>query len=275
MNGAITLDTAWLLSVLLLALRLSGVLLFTPVLGQAGVPVRVRVLLLLALAAVLALALPGPVEAGRAALGGPDAGAMIGAALSELALGATLALGIQLAFAAFSVAGSLLGTQIGFGLGRAMDPTSATGAPILASALDQLAVVGFFSVDGHHVLLRGVARSLERFPLGSPWSPEAAHAPIVRQFSAAFGLGFALAAPVVFFVLLVELSLGIVARSLPQVNMLALGIPVKIVLGLVALALWAAGLGDVMGRVYASVYRTWDALFAAAAGGVGRAVGAC
>ncbi len=275
MHGAITLETAWLISVFLLSLRLAAVFLLTPVLGGAGVPVRVRVVLILALAAALSLALPAVLESSRSALGALDgSAALFRAGLTELALGATLALGIHLAFSAVAVAGEVLGIQIGFGLGRVMDPASSTALPVLTSAFNQLAVLVFFMVDGHHGLLRGVAYSLERFPLGQPWPLEAAFAPIVKQVAGLFSLGFALAAPVVFCILLVEVALGVVARNLPQVNMFALGIPVKIFVGLVALSLWSAGAGRVMSRVYASIYRTWDAIFAVVSD-ASRSAGAC
>jgi flagellar biosynthetic protein FliR len=263
MHGAITVETAWLMGVLLLSLRLAPLFLLTPLLGAAGVPVIVRVLLVVGLAAGLFMGLPGVVESARSAVLGIDGvGALIGAGFTEVALGATLALGIHLAFAAFAVAGQLLGIQIGFGLGRVLDPASSATVPILTSAFNALGVLVFFMVDGQHALLRGVAYSLERFPLGRPWPLEAAFAPILRQFAGLFSLGFALAAPVVFCILLVEMALGVVARNLPQINMLALGIPVKIVVGLLALSLWFGGVGGVMTRVYASIYRTWDAIFA-------------
>jgi flagellar biosynthetic protein FliR len=77
-----------------------------------------------------------------------------------------------------------------------------------------------------------------------------------------FSLGFSLAAPVAFCLLLVDLALGIVARNLPQMNMIAMGIPVKIVVALIALTLWAGGLASVMQRVYGSIFRTWSDTFA-------------
>lgn len=263
MHGAITIETAWLMGVLLLSLRLAPLFLLTPLLGAAGVPVLVRVLLVLGLAAGLSMGLGGIPESARSAATSIDGvGALFGAGFTELALGATLALGIHLAFASFAVAGQLLGVQIGFGLGRVLDPASSTTVPILTSAFNELGVLVFFMVDGQHALLRGVVYSLERFPLGRPWPLEAAFAPLLREFAGLFSLGFALAAPVVFCILLVEMALGVVARNLPQINMLALGIPVKIVVGLLALSLWFGSAGGVMTRVYASIYRTWDAIFA-------------
>lgn len=261
MHGAIAIDAAWLLAVLLLSLRLSAVFLATPILAAASVPVPVRVLFVLALAASLTAALP---QARAPGVRLDGAGVLLAAAATELALGATLSLGVSLAFAAFSVAGRLVDVQIGFGLGQVIDPVSSAHQPILTSAFGQVGVVVFFLADGHHALLRGLAYSLERFPLGAGWSIGSALAPVLAQVAALFGLGFALAAPVAFSILLLEMALGAIARSLPQVNMLVMGIPAKVVVGLLALALWSRGMGAVMARVYGGMYRTWDALFGAA-----------
>jgi flagellar biosynthetic protein FliR len=184
-------------------------------------------------------------------------------ACSELALGLTLAAAIHLAFSAFALAGRLLDVQIGFGLGQVFDPASSTTTPILSAAFNQAAVVVFFVVDGHHAVLRAVAYSLERVPLGRSWPVEGALLPVIGQMGGVLGLAFALAAPVVFCILLVELALGVLARNLPQMNMLAMGIPIKICVGLVALSLWFSGIGPVMDRAYRSIYQTWDAIFAA------------
>lgn len=266
MHVPVALDPAWLTTVALLSLRLAAVFLATPLLAVTGVPGTARVLVILGLAAALSLALPAAATAPGADLDWP--GALLLAGFSELALGATLALGAALAFAAFTLAGRLLAVQIGFGLAEAIDPTTGASAPTLASAYDQAGVLLFLLANGHHALLRGLAYSLERFPLGAPWPLGNAFAPMLRQVAALFSLGFALAAPVVFCLLMVELALGVVARNLPQMNMLAVGLPVKVVVGLLALSLWFGAIGGVMDRVYASIYRTWDEILAAGSGPV-------
>jgi flagellar biosynthetic protein FliR len=261
--AAISLDATWVTTVLLLSLRLAAVLAMTPLLAASSVPVVVRVLVVLGIATGLSLGVPP-------ATVGAGAGPLVAAGFTELALGATLGLGILVAFGAFSMAGELLGVQMGFGIAQVLDPASAGGAgnvPLLSSAFNQVAVVVFFLLDGHHALLRGVAYSLERFPLGAPWPIRAAAGPVLGHVASLFGLGFALAAPVVITLLLVEAALGVVARNLPQMNMLAMGLPVKIVVGVLALWLWLAGIGDVMSRVYGSIFRTWNEIFPTACAG--------
>lgn len=252
----------WLVATMLLSLRLAAVFLLTPLLYSVDMPATVRVAIVLGLAAVLVMGLP---ESSRPAADlAARPGLLLTACATELALGSMLALGIQTAFAAFSLAGRMLDVQVGFGLGQVIDPLTQQQLPVITSAFNQLAVVVFFLVNGHHALLRGIAFSLERFPLGRGWALEAAAPVVIKQVGALFGMGLALAAPVVACLVLVELALGAVARNLPQMNMFVLGIPVKVLVCIVALSLWFAGIGDTMNRVYASIYRGWDNLFAAA-----------
>nr|WP_227494206.1 flagellar biosynthetic protein FliR [Ramlibacter pallidus] len=245
---------AWIATVLLVSARIAALFLMTPVLHAMPLPTSVRVLLALGLS--VALALPFAGEGGSV----PDVGALAQSFLSELALGATLGLGILMAFSGFAVAGRLLDVQVGFGIGQVFDPVTRTQVPVLTSVFTLFGVLLFFLVDGHHALLRGIALSLERFPVGRPWPLAASAEPVIRQAAGLFTLGFALAAPVVMCVLLVEFALGVVARNLPQVNMFVLGIPVKIVVGLLALSFWASGMGQVTLRIYGEIYRTWTGL---------------
>ncbi|AMO25244.1 type III secretion protein [Ramlibacter tataouinensis] len=226
-----------------------------------SVPATARVLLVVGLSVGLALGiapaqLPDPIAV--------SSGQLVTAALTELGLGATLALGVIIAFASVSMAGRLVDVQIGFGMAQVFDPATRRQVPVLQAGFDKLGVIVFFLVNGHHALLRGIAFSLERFPLGRAWPVDAAAPWVLKQVGGLFGLGLALAAPVVVCLLMVELALGVVARNLPQMNMFAVGVPVKIIVGLAALSLWLGGIGDSLNRVYGSIYRTWDGIFATA-----------
>lgn len=258
-------DNAWVHRILLLSARISALFLMTPVLYAIPVPATVRVLVAIALAIALALPFSGAPAPGTAL-----PGALVEAFAREVAIGATLGHGILMAFAGFAVAGRLIDVQVGFGIAQVFDPVSRSQVPILTSVFMLFGVLLFFLVDGHHALLRGIAFSLERFPLGQPWSIGSAAGPVLKQASGLFTLGFALAAPIVLSLLLVEFALGVIARNLPQVNMFVLGIPVKIVVGLLALSVWAAGLGTVSARLYAEIYGTWTAVFAQSAPAEGR-----
>jgi flagellar biosynthetic protein FliR len=248
----------WLLGAFLLWLRLSALLLLTPLLHAFAVPPTVRVLFTLGLALALAGGTQSIVPMTM------DSAGVLAAAACELALGAAMALAVLAAFAAVSMAGRLLDVQIGYGMAQVFDPTTRRQSTPLAAGFDRLAVVFFFVLDGPQALMRGIAFSLDRFPLGRPWSPATAAGPLLQQVGGLFSLAFSLAVPVLACLLLVELGLGVLARNLPQMNLFVVGAPVKIIVGLGALALWAVGAGEVMGRIYGSIYRTWDTVFMSA-----------
>jgi len=242
-----------LLQALLLSVRVAALLLVSPLFQAAKVPAPAQILLVLGLSLALSLNLgPAPLQ------GLTTTGAWIQAIGIEFVLGATLGLGVSLALATFSVAGRLLDIQIGFGLAQVFDPGTQRQVSVLDAAFTRLGVLLFLVLQGHHALLRALALSAERFPPGSNWHLAWAADAVFAQAAGLFALGFALAAPVVFCVLLVELALGVLGRNLPQMNMFVLALPVKVVVGLVALSLWFMAIGGVMTRVYATIEAAWS-----------------
>jgi flagellar biosynthetic protein FliR len=259
------MDAGWLVAALLLSIRLGALALMAPPLGGAMVPPTVRVAIVLGWAAVLAAGGTGaapvttlPLDSGS---GLPGLGWLLPAAASEAALGVVMALGLNMAFAVFSFGARLVDVQIGFGMGQVFDPMTRQQLPVLSAVFMQVALVGFFLLDGHHALLRGVALSLEAVPPGQPWAPGPLLPAVVKQAAQMFSLGFAMVAPVVFCLTLVELGLGVLSRNLPQMNTLVVGVPIKVVVGLAALGAWAVGSGAVMQRAYASTFAMWGALW--------------
>ena len=253
------IDQAWVLTVFLVSLRLAATLVMTPILYAFPMPSAVRALLVVALSVMFTMAFPGWRVDAQIGLG-----ELFVAALSELMLGAILGLSIMLAFAAFSMAGALLDVQIGYGIAQILDPVTRRQVPILTTIFNQIALLVFFLVNGHHALMRGLAYGFERFPPGRPWQIAQAAGPVLKQAAGFFTLGFSLAAPVVFCIFLVEVGLGVLARNLPQMNMFAMGVPVKILVGLSALSLWMLGAGDAMSKIYFSIFKTWEGVFGGA-----------
>jgi flagellar biosynthetic protein FliR len=247
------IDPAWTVSVYLLSLRLGVLFVMTPIFANLSTLVGVRVLFTLALAVVLVSGMSvRPVGSGSLATG-----AVVAASMSELFVGATLAFGVFAAFGAFSVAGKILDVQSGFGIGSVFDPVTRAGAPLFATMLNLLAVAVFFGMDGHHALLRGIAFSVQQIPPGAGFSA-LDHEAVIRQFGLMFSLGVALISPVMFCLFLVEAGLALVSRVLPQMNVFIVGIPVKLFAALAMFALTVGALGQMMGRVYTSIFSYWE-----------------
>jgi flagellar biosynthetic protein FliR len=247
-------DTAWLTAVLLCSLRLSTILMLTPVLQALGLPVRVRILIVLAFSVTLVSGPRGPMAAMPSDLPG-----LLAAGVNELLVGALMAYGIFAAFAAFSFAGNALDLQVGFNIASLFDPVTRSQSPLLASLLSMVAVALFFTMDAHHALLRGIGYSLERIPLGGP-APHPDAALLTRQFGIVFTLGLMLAAPILFCLFLVELALAVLSRNLQQMNVFVLGAPIKIAVGLTLMAVMAAHIGSVARRIFDSIFTFWEAV---------------
>jgi len=249
---SLVIDPGWATAAVLLWMRLGVLFFMTPILSGFNGPPALLAVLSLVLAGLLAAGMP---QAAAAVPGTP--GAFLWAALLEVALGCVLSFGVHAAFAAFALAGEMLDLQIGFGAGNVFNPVTRTDSPILGAILASLGAVLFFTVDAHHAFMRGLAFSVAQMPPGAVvlhLTPLA----VAAQFGAAFSFALAMAAPVLFLLLLLEAGLAVVSRMLPQMNVYFVGLPLKILVGLCAFAIAATTLGPVATRVFASIFHFWD-----------------
>ncbi len=223
---ALHLDPLWLTAVFLVAVRIAPMFVMAPVLGTTDIPVRVRVFLSLAFAASL-VAVTGSSASPPLSSIGP----FLAAAMSELVIGVAMVFGVFAAFGALLFGGRLLDIQIGFGIANVFDPVTRSQGPLVGTALNLLAIVVFFAVDGHHMLIRGMAWSLERFPPGRSLA-ELNPGAVVEQFGVVFAYGLMIVAPAVIVLLLLDVGLSIAARTMPQMNIFFVAMPLKVVVGL-------------------------------------------
>jgi flagellar biosynthetic protein FliR len=179
------------------------------------------------------------------------------AAAAEAAVGFALAYGMVMAFGAFAIAGKLLDIQTGLGMGSVYDPVTRHGAPMFGALLNMLGLAVFYALDGHHLMLRGIAYSLQKIPPGHGIHLDAA-TPVLMLFGMMFSLGVALIAPVLLSLLLIEVGLAVISKSLPQMNVFTVSTPVKSLAGLTLLALSMPLFGTPMLRIYASIFEYWE-----------------
>jgi flagellar biosynthetic protein FliR len=243
---------AWAAATTLCSLRLGAMLTMTPILDGFGIPARVRVLLVIGISMALVSVVPGAMPAEPHNFLG-----FLASAVCELGIGTFLGFGAMCAFAAFSFAGNLLDQQMGFGLANVFDPTTRRSSPMIASIFGLVAVMMFFTIDAHHALLRGFAYSLEHLPLGSSMvniSPMV----LAHQFGLIFSYGLLFGAPVMFCIFMLEIGMAVVSRTLPQMNIFMISIPIKIVCGLVLLTMVLPRTAPLFNRIFASIFSFWE-----------------
>jgi flagellar biosynthesis protein FliR len=245
------IDMAWLVGTLLLSARVAAATMLTPVFGPVQIPGPVRVLIALTLAAFLFLATPVPMPPIETTTD------LAVATLGELILGASLAFGFLVAYAATQIAGRVLDIQLGYSAASVLNPTTQTPAPLLGTVFGMAAVAVFLAMDGHHVLLRALALSLQHYPPGQ-LAFDLDLLEHLKFSGVMFTFGLALAAPVMLTLLLADIALAVMSRSMPQLNVFILSFSVKIVLGLIGLAVSVKFAGAVLTALFESTFRFWE-----------------
>ncbi len=229
----------WAAGVLSAALRFAPVFAFAPPFTLLRMPGRVRVMLVLVLG-VCAASGSGPVD--------PVASSLVVRAAADLVIGIGAALALQLAFAALAFVGRLIDIQAGHGLAMLIDPATRAQSPLVGTLFALVAGIAFFEVDGHHVLLRVlVAPPLDSPSLAMLLSGDLT--PLLAYLASIFSIAFGAGAAVLVVLFVVDLAVAFVSRSLPQMNVLMLGLQIKAVTMLVVLALSAVWLGPSLARL--------------------------
>jgi len=218
--------TLWLL----VLARVAGLVLAATVLGHLLVPVRVRV----ALAAILAAALVPAV--GAAPFTPPaDLWSLGGMLAAESALGVLLGLVAQFIFAGVQLGGQLAGIQMGFGIANLIDPQSHAQVTIIAQWQQLMTLLAFLVLDAHHLLIRALLESFRTAPPGAVGLAAAGVGRAIELAGSLFVLGARIAAPVLIVLLLTNGALGVLARTIPQLNVFVVGFPVNVGVGLLVL----------------------------------------
>ena len=234
----------WLLSVGMLSVRLTVALALSPALSAYGVPASVRVALTVALAG-LACTYRSPAPEAAAWAANPTL--LLIPVLAEIFIGMVLGLAVQIVLAALALAGRLLDVQIGFAIGSVFDPVTGASSNVLGTMAGLLGVTLFVVSDAHLQLARLISDSIDVFPLGRLPPLNDPLQPLLAAGSM-FALGVAFAAPLAATLLLTDLAVGVASRNMPQINVLILAMPIKIMVGYSVLALAVRGWGPLVSQ---------------------------
>jgi len=213
-------------TLVLLAARVSGLVMVAPIFSTKSVPVAVRACIV-----VLLTALMQPVAMGQAVTAPVITPETF---MGETLVGFALGLGAALLVGAASVAGDVMGMQIGLSGAAILDPMSNTSENVLGVFGNLFAITLLLAVDAHLVMIDAIAQSVRAIPVGSGLHAEGMRT-MVRGGSVLFGLGLQFAAPVTATVLVANTALAI-RRAAPSLNVLSLAFPIQIGIGLLALS---------------------------------------
>lgn len=172
---------------------------------------------------------------------------LLSGALRELLAGALIGFFVRLFLGGINLGGQLAGFQMGLGIANVIDPATSEHHSVIAQWLNLLALFLFLELDGHLMVVRVAARSFEWIPPFSAHIAPKLFLDVVRHGGARmFALAFEFAWPICLVLLLTYLSMGLLARVAPQVNMLMVGFPITITVGMCVMLL---GVGPVTHRM--------------------------
>lgn len=154
----------------------------------------------------------------------------------EMAIGLAIGLAVRAVIAGAEMAGHLTATQLGLTYGAVVDPQSGVRNNILAALYGNLALMTFFAIDGHHAVVRALASSYARLPIGAGGVDQSLVGGVTQMLGLVFVMGVRFAMPVIIVLLVVELAMGLISRSAPTLNLLVVAAPVRVLIGLSVMA---------------------------------------
>lgn len=246
---------------LLLLTRTSGLFMISPFLGSQNIPIQIRGALALVIAVLLYPFIDQNFPAQE--VSSNTIGYIILVA-GELFVGWLIGLVAYIVLAAINMAGKIMDLQIGFAMVNVMDPTTHQQSALIGSFLYNLAIIVFLVVNGHHILLEALLASLQSIPLAGVGISLDLSRLMIDFTNGIFVTGMKIAMPITFSILIVNVGLGILARTMPQMNIFVVGIPLQLTIGVMVLMMlipFFIGYLDVMfDAVYASISTALRAL---------------
>ncbi|MFZ5808654.1 MAG: flagellar biosynthetic protein FliR [Chloroflexota bacterium] len=227
--------------------RILAAIIHVPVLGGRAIPNQIKLGLGLILAIFLTPLQNTPFSGDGLALP-----AFAAAIAKELLIGTIAGYAAVLAFGALQITGSLMGLGSGFTAGQILNPALEESGTSLDQIFVTTSFLIFFVLNGHHSFILGLQRTFEILPLGAEL-PHIAQESVMRLTGNLIATGVQMALPILGALLLADLALGLLARVAPQIQVFFLGIPLKIALGLAALALAIPALALNVRAVFQSI----------------------
>jgi len=212
--------------------RLGSALMILPAFGEPGIPTRVRLLIALAITVVVT-----PVIASSLPALPPGYLAAAGLIITEIVIGLAIGAIPRIFMAALQTAGFIIAMQTGMAFAMNFDATQGTQSALIGTFLNLTAVTLIFVTDTHHLLLAAARDSYALFPAGGSFPLADFSNLAVRTVSDMFTLGVQIASPFLVFGLIFYMSIGILSRLMPQVQIFFVAMPANILLGFLILML--------------------------------------
>jgi flagellar biosynthetic protein FliR len=219
---------AWIVAFFFPLARILALLVAAPPFNNAGLTMHVRLMLGLAIAIAITPALP------QIPALDPASGRGLLIIAQQMIIGLSMGFSMRLVFTAIDLAGTMISTQMGLGFATAYDPLNTSNTPVVSEFLGLLAVLMFMAINGHLMVIATLMQSFTVLPIGAT-PASASWLNMANAGGLIFSAGVLLALPLVVALLITNIALGVLGRVAPQLNLMAIGFPITMILGFVAL----------------------------------------
>jgi len=216
----------------LIFFRVGAILMSIPVFDSKSIPLFFKIALAFATSIILFPMLRvDPVPMATSVL------ALAVGVTGEILLGLIIGFSVKLIFAGIQLAGQLAGYQMGMALANVMDPSSSQQVPLLAQFNNLFGLLIFISINAHYLFIRALTHSFEMVPPLNVNFSGSLMEHLIKMSGNIFVIGIQVGAPVIAALLITSVAFGLIARTVPQMNVLIVGMPLKIVIGLLFLGI--------------------------------------
>ena len=236
---------------LLVLVRVTGLFIASPIFSRNNVPNTLKV----SFAVLFSFVLFNTIDTNYVNYDILDFTALV---TKELAIGLIIGFISYIFFTSLYLAGQVIDMQIGFGMVNVLDPQSNIQVPIMGTFYYIVAILIFLTIDGHHFLIEALVSSYKYVPIGHFAFTEN----IIKQLTVILGqtliIGFKISSPVLATIFLADVLLGILARTMPQMNVFIVGMPLKVSVGIVtivvSLPLFFIALQHIFNNMYEEIF---------------------
>ncbi|MCE8013491.1 flagellar biosynthetic protein FliR [Billgrantia desiderata] len=237
---------AWLVLFLWPFVRILAFFQAAPLWGHSSVPNQAKIGLAFLITVVIAPVLPPMPDVPLVSWAG------FGIMVEQMLIGIAIGLVMHVIFAVVQAAGEFIGLQMGLAFASFFDAGSGTNTMILSRIFFMVALLLFLALGGHLMVLEALVSSFYGLPIGIGALNPAAFEMMVRYGGTIFVAGMSLALPLVGSLLIINLAMGILNRSAPQLTVFNIGFPTSLTVGLVLLMVLMTDMSRFLQRLFSN-----------------------
>lgn len=233
----------------LIFIRISGMFTYLPIFGRKDLPNIFKLLMALSFSYLIFPFFDSQV------INQMDQNMFILFIVKEFTLGILIGIAGELIFSAFFIAGSFIDAQLGFSMANVLDPMYGQRVAITGNFIYIIGILVMLSIDGHHYIIRAIVNSFQVFPVEKLINLNSNLLSFTLQMIRfIFETSVQIAMPVIIAIFLTNLVLGVMAKTMPQMNVFVIGMPLKIIIGLAVLVLSIPMLEPIYKNVFLEFY---------------------